>query len=244
MLIRIPRRGVDSFDRTMQDLYECYFYTYCNPTGADNGNDGFYDRCQHNLLRQENFPKKTQWKDCQSDFVSGEEFELGDEESFDEWIDTCGRESERGVINGYHRIIPGRAELDELNLFQYCGKEANMPSSATSPSSATITTTTIQSMPRRKKPVVIERRNQRERVRVRAVNEAFARLRQMVPATRLSAKRVSKVKTLKRAVEYINDLRRCLVTFEGIFTESPCAKQPTRWKAAAGLGNCEPFQLK
>ncbi|KAL1398948.1 hypothetical protein pipiens_002294 [Culex pipiens pipiens] len=64
--------------------------------------------------------------------------------------------------------------------------------------------------PRSSTTVIIERRNQRERVRVRAVNEAFARLRQMVPATRSAPKRVSKVKTLKRAAEYIGVLQRRL----------------------------------
>lgn len=52
----------------------------------------------------------------------------------------------------------------------------------------------------------MERRNERERFRVRAVNSAFARLRRMIPATAMRNKRVSKLKTLQKAVEYIRSL--------------------------------------
>uniref|UniRef100_A0A336MGL8 CSON015137 protein n=1 Tax=Culicoides sonorensis TaxID=179676 RepID=A0A336MGL8_CULSO len=59
-------------------------------------------------------------------------------------------------------------------------------------------------------PVIVEKRNARERKRVKAVNEAFAKLRQMVPSVACQGKRVSKVKTLKKAVEYISELKRAL----------------------------------
>ncbi|XP_053692565.1 zinc finger protein ZFP2-like [Sabethes cyaneus] len=85
-------------------------------------------------------------------------------------------------------------------------------SSSSSPSATKASNKTARN--RRHHTNIIERRNQRERVRVRLVNEAFTRLRQMVPATRSSSKRVSKVKTLKRAVDYIGELRRRLATFE------------------------------
>lgn len=52
----------------------------------------------------------------------------------------------------------------------------------------------------------MERRNERERFRVRAVNSAFAILRRMIPATAMRNKRVSKLKTLQKAVEYIRSL--------------------------------------
>lgn len=58
--------------------------------------------------------------------------------------------------------------------------------------------------------VIVEKRNARERKRVKAVNEAFAKLRQMVPSVACRGKRVSKVKTLKKAVEYILELKRAL----------------------------------
>ena len=64
--------------------------------------------------------------------------------------------------------------------------------------------------------IVQQRRNQRERLRVRAVNEAFARLRVLIQpyeaacGIRRTGKRVSKVKTLRKALEYIRELRKCL----------------------------------
>ena len=57
---------------------------------------------------------------------------------------------------------------------------------------------------------VVEKRNARERKRVRAINEAFYKLRQMVPAVACRNKRVSKVKTLRTAVEYIKELKKIL----------------------------------
>ncbi len=56
----------------------------------------------------------------------------------------------------------------------------------------------------------IEKRNERERYRVQAVNEAFCRLRRLIPAIAARRKRVSKVKTLKKAVQYIIQLQMIL----------------------------------
>ncbi|KAL1459388.1 hypothetical protein WDU94_011373 [Cyamophila willieti] len=49
------------------------------------------------------------------------------------------------------------------------------------------------------------RRNARERRRVQAVNEAFCKLSRLVPQVRVKdrSKRVSKLKTLAAAMEYI-----------------------------------------
>lgn len=58
-------------------------------------------------------------------------------------------------------------------------------------------------------PLIVQKRNARERKRVKAVNEAFTKLRQMVPSVACRGKRVSKVKTLK-ATEYILELKRAL----------------------------------
>ncbi|GAB0089215.1 Helix-loop-helix DNA-binding domain superfamily [Sergentomyia squamirostris] len=52
-------------------------------------------------------------------------------------------------------------------------------------------------------PQMVEIRNARERSRVRAVNEAYEKLRKMVPAISNRRKRVSKVKTLQKAAQYI-----------------------------------------
>lgn len=53
------------------------------------------------------------------------------------------------------------------------------------------------------------KRNARERRRVQAVNQAFYRLRKCVPIENRN-KRVSKVKTLQRAIDYIRKLERIL----------------------------------
>ncbi|XP_046394647.1 uncharacterized protein LOC124162231 [Ischnura elegans] len=70
---------------------------------------------------------------------------------------------------------------------------------------------------REKAPTAVARRNARERRRVEAVNGAFLRLRRAVPPEVLSSggsvergKRVSKVKTLHRAIEYITQLQGVL----------------------------------
>jgi len=55
----------------------------------------------------------------------------------------------------------------------------------------------------------IRRRNERERSRVRNVNDAFEVLRQHVP-NGTKSKRMSKVETLRSAVEYIRQLKRML----------------------------------
>ena len=57
-----------------------------------------------------------------------------------------------------------------------------------------------------KHPCLVVKRNARERCRVRAVNEAYARLRVIVPSLAGRNKRVSKVKTLQRAIQYIKEL--------------------------------------
>ena len=62
-------------------------------------------------------------------------------------------------------------------------------------------------IPHREKPThLVARRNARERRRVQAVNSAFVRLRKSVPVENRN-KRLSKVKTLHRAIEYIAALQ-------------------------------------
>lgn len=60
-------------------------------------------------------------------------------------------------------------------------------------------------------PAFIRRRNERERQRVRCVNEGYARLREHLPI-KDKEKRLSKVETLRGAIEYINYLQRLLAT--------------------------------
>ncbi|CAG2182945.1 unnamed protein product, partial [Oppiella nova] len=69
------------------------------------------------------------------------------------------------------------------------------------------TKTTYKHIPHREKPIhLVARRNARERRRVQAVNSAFVRLRKCVPIENRN-KRLSKVKTLHRAIEYIAGLQ-------------------------------------
>ncbi|EDO31750.1 predicted protein, partial [Nematostella vectensis] len=55
---------------------------------------------------------------------------------------------------------------------------------------------------KQKEPAVVARRNARERKRVKLVNDGFMRLRKHVP-TDPKNKKLSKVKTLRSAIEYI-----------------------------------------
>ncbi|OQR78283.1 hypothetical protein BIW11_00329 [Tropilaelaps mercedesae] len=71
-------------------------------------------------------------------------------------------------------------------------------------------TSTYKHVPHREKPPhLVARRNARERRRVQAVNGVFAKLRKCVPIENRS-KRLSKVKTLHKAIEYIAALQRLL----------------------------------
>ncbi|XP_067849613.1 achaete-scute homolog 5-like [Heptranchias perlo] len=58
-------------------------------------------------------------------------------------------------------------------------------------------------------PAFIRKRNERERQRVKCVNEGYARLRQHLPRE-FSEKRLSKVETLRAAIKYIKELQSLL----------------------------------
>uniref|UniRef100_A0A8C5QI59 BHLH domain-containing protein n=1 Tax=Leptobrachium leishanense TaxID=445787 RepID=A0A8C5QI59_9ANUR len=58
-------------------------------------------------------------------------------------------------------------------------------------------------------PAYIRKRNERERQRVRCVNEGYARLRQHLPQD-MAEKRLSKVETLRAAIGYIKRLQGLL----------------------------------
>ncbi|XP_074601740.1 uncharacterized protein LOC141855551 [Brevipalpus obovatus] len=65
----------------------------------------------------------------------------------------------------------------------------------------------------------IQRRNERERARVRNVNEGFERLRKHLPLSPSQReKRLSKVETLKMAIAYIRHLQKILEVDELIHT--------------------------
>uniref|UniRef100_A0A7E4W889 BHLH domain-containing protein n=2 Tax=Panagrellus redivivus TaxID=6233 RepID=A0A7E4W889_PANRE len=58
----------------------------------------------------------------------------------------------------------------------------------------------------------VEKRNARERTRVHTVNQAFNHLKNHLPNLRANTKRVSKLKILRTAIEYMNALRNMLHT--------------------------------
>lgn len=58
-------------------------------------------------------------------------------------------------------------------------------------------------------PAFLRQRNERERQRVRCVNEGYARLRQHLPRE-LAGQRLSKVETLRAAIGYIKQLQELL----------------------------------
>ncbi|KAM9223509.1 achaete-scute homolog 2 [Leptosomus discolor] len=76
----------------------------------------------------------------------------------------------------------------------------------------------------------VARRNERERNRVRLVNLGFAALRQHVPHGAAS-KKMSKVETLRSAVEYIRALQRLLDEHD-----AAAAFPDARGRAAVGEG--------
>ncbi|XP_063797690.1 achaete-scute homolog 2-like [Pseudophryne corroboree] len=96
-----------------------------------------------------------------------------------------------------------------------------------------------------------ERRNERERNRVKLVNMGFAKLRQHVPQAQGPNKKLSKVETLRSAVEYIRALQSLLLdrqsgddgqrgpSSDGL---SPCGSSCSVDSGSAALspGSCSP----
>lgn len=56
-------------------------------------------------------------------------------------------------------------------------------------------------------PAFIQKRNERERQRVRCVNQGYAKLRDHLPGRGAADKRLSKVETLRAAIRYIKYLQ-------------------------------------
>uniref|UniRef100_A0A7M4FR43 Achaete-scute family bHLH transcription factor 4 n=1 Tax=Crocodylus porosus TaxID=8502 RepID=A0A7M4FR43_CROPO len=67
-------------------------------------------------------------------------------------------------------------------------------------------------------PAFIRKRNERERQRVRCVNEGYTRLRDHLPKE-LADKRLSKVETLRAAISYIKHLQSLLDCHAGLRRE-------------------------
>ncbi|XP_044133455.1 achaete-scute homolog 2-like [Bufo gargarizans] len=97
-----------------------------------------------------------------------------------------------------------------------------------------------------------ERRNERERNRVKLVNLGFAKLKQHVPQAQGPNKKMSKVETLRSAVEYISALQSLLLDRKsGMETQggpssdglSPCGSTCSVDSGSMPLspGSCSPY---
>lgn len=79
--------------------------------------------------------------------------------------------------------------------------------------------TAYKHVPHCEKPAhIVEKRNARERRRVEAVNAAFLKLRRAVPLDNKRGKRVSKVKILQRAIDYILNMKEAIDQHDGVQT--------------------------
>lgn len=94
-------------------------------------------------------------------------------------------------------------------------------------------------------PAFIQKRNERERQRVRCVNEGYARLRGHLPGA-LAERRLSKVETLRAAIRYIRHLQELLrAAPDGPRSERPSDAQPPedpRFSSSPGLESEESSQ--
>lgn len=80
--------------------------------------------------------------------------------------------------------------------------------------------TAYKHVPHSEKPAhIVEKRNARERRRVEAVNAAFLKLRRAVPLDNKRGKRVSKVKILQRAIDYILNMKEAIDQHDGVQTK-------------------------
>ena len=61
---------------------------------------------------------------------------------------------------------------------------------------------------------MVEKRNARERRRVHAVNLAFVKLRKALPFENKRGKRISKVRVLQKAIDYIQDMHEAVTKFD------------------------------
>ena len=81
-------------------------------------------------------------------------------------------------------------------------------------------------------PAFIRKRNERERIRVRHVNEGYARLREHLP-NEPTEKRMSKVETLRAAIRYIRRLETLLdnAKEKSVLSEKNAAAENDKWKS-------------
>ena len=90
-----------------------------------------------------------------------------------------------------------------------------------------------------KPPALVAKRNARERRRVQAVNGAFSKLRRHIPYENKN-KRLSKVKTLKIAIDYIHHLEDLIDDYDTQVTTSPTVQRAPLASSPAGAeDNCQ-----
>ena len=90
-----------------------------------------------------------------------------------------------------------------------------------------------------KPPALVQKRNARERRRVQAVNGAFTKLRRHIPYENKN-KRLSKVKTLKIAIDYIHHLEDMIDDYDAKVEGSPISQRAPLSSSPAGAeDNCQ-----
>ncbi|XP_054717530.1 achaete-scute homolog 1a-like [Uloborus diversus] len=86
-------------------------------------------------------------------------------------------------------------------------------------------------------PTAMARRNERERKRVRLVNHGFATLRQYLPQQGNSRKKLSKMETLRSAIEYIKQLQFLLDPPSDTFSQNSSHSDDGRWPGMTSEGS-------
>ena len=118
---------------------------------------------------------------------------------------------------GEYNLSPGGADsqykLDNVVQINGVSYDPCSPRNPFSPFSRIPVPGVIDCIDLAMEPAFIRKRNERERERVRCVNEGYARLREHLPLDKRD-KRISKVETLKFAISYIGELQDLLNTQE------------------------------
>lgn len=108
------------------------------------------------------------------------------------------------------------------SLFSAPGNDYTSPGSSPTPSRHRTRCRTPQCV--KKEHASILRRNERERNRVKLVSDGFANLRRHIPTQPVN-KKLSKVETLRTAIEYIKHLQRVLNESNRIEREARLLRQ-------------------
>lgn len=127
-----------------------------------------------------------------------------------------GHKSERAVMKRQRGASPERLRCTRRLTFGALGMAVGMGSVG-------------------QQPVAVARRNERERNRVKQVNMGFQTLRQHVP-NGAANKKMSKVETLRSAVEYIRALQRLLEEHDAVSTAFRCAVPSPTISSACSSG--------